>query len=179
MARAAARKLAARLRYLSNLLLEAVQLTSVTPARCPHPQVRSHSRELKPAPALSQVAKRRATPGRRRRALKTSAKSPSPRPKSAAPKRMADIKDIFGESDSEDDNAQQQAPVDVGKLFELSEDEEEAPIQRKRPAGRLQKNAAAAPPKKKDEGGAYDDEDDGVRDCVEIEFRCASSIINH
>ena len=76
---------------------------------------------------------------------------------------MADIKDIFGESDSEDDNDQQQAPVDVGKLFELSEDEEEAPIQRKRPAGRLQKNAAAAPPKKKDEGGAYDDEDDGVR----------------
>ena len=59
---------------------------------------------------------------------------------------MADIKDIFGESDSEDDNDQQQAPVDVGKLFELSEDEEEAPIQRKRPAGRLQKNAAAAPP---------------------------------
>ena len=58
---------------------------------------------------------------------------------------MADIKDIFGESDSEDDNDQQQAPVDVGKLFELSEDEEEAPIQRKRPAGRLQKNAAAAP----------------------------------
>ena len=90
---------------------------------------------------------------------------------------MADIKDIFGESDSEDDNDQQQAPVDVGKLFELSEDEEEAPIQRKRPAGRLQKNAAAAPPKKKDgEGGAYDDEDDGVRDCVEIKFRCASHI---
>jgi hypothetical protein len=92
---------------------------------------------------------------------------------------MADIKDIFGESDSEDDNDQQQAPVDVGKLFELSEDEEEAPIQRKRPAGRLQKNAAAAPPKKKDEGGAYDDEDDGVRDCVEIEFRCASHIRLH
>ena len=87
---------------------------------------------------------------------------------------MADIKDIFGESDSEDDDAQQQAPVDVGKLFELSEDEEEAPIQRKR----LQKNAAAAPQRKhqKDEGGAYDDEDDGVRDCVEIEFRCASHI---
>ena len=37
---------------------------------------------------------------------------------------MADIKDIFGESDSEDDNDQQAAPVDVGKLFELSEDEE-------------------------------------------------------
>ena len=75
---------------------------------------------------------------------------------------MADIKDIFGESDSEDDDAQQQAPVDVGKLFELSEDEDEAPIQRKR----LQKNAAAAPqrkPQKTDEGGAYDDEDDGVR----------------
>ncbi len=87
---------------------------------------------------------------------------------------MADIKDIFGESDSEDDNDQQQAPVDVGKLFELSEDEDEAPIQRKR----LQKNAAAAPQRKhqKDEGGAYDDEDDGVRDCVEIEFRCASHI---
>ena len=87
---------------------------------------------------------------------------------------MADIKDIFGESDSEDDDAQQQAPVDVGKLFELSEDEEEAPIQRKRPAGRLQKNAAAAPKQKQKEGGAYDDEDDGVRDCVEIKFRCAS-----
>ena len=88
---------------------------------------------------------------------------------------MADIKDIFGESDSEDDDAQQQAPVDVGKLFELSEDEDEAPIQRKR----LQKNAASAPqrkPQKKDEGGAYDAEDDGVRDCVEIKFRCASHI---
>ena len=87
---------------------------------------------------------------------------------------MADIKDIFGESDSEDeDNDQQQAPVDVGKLFELSEDEDEAPIQRKR----LQKNAAAAPQRKpQKEGGAYDDEDDGVRDCVETKFRCASHI---
>ena len=85
---------------------------------------------------------------------------------------MADIKDIFGESDSEDDNDQQQAPVDVGKLFELSEDEEEAPIQRKRPAGRLQKNAAAAPQRKpqKDEGGAYDDEDDGVMDDADRAF---------
>ena len=82
---------------------------------------------------------------------------------------MADIKDIFGESDSEDDNDQQQAPVDVGKLFELSEDEEEAPIQRKRPAGRLQKNAAAAP-KKKGEGGAYADEDDGVMDDADRAF---------
>ena len=79
---------------------------------------------------------------------------------------MADIKDIFGESDSEDD-AQQQAPVDVGKLFELSEDEEEAPIQRKR----LQKNAAAAPQKKKkDEGGAYDAEDDGVMEDADRAF---------
>ena len=84
---------------------------------------------------------------------------------------MADIKDIFGESDSEDDDAQQQAPVDVGKLFELSEDEEEAPIQRKRPAGRLQKNAAAAPKQKKtDEGGAYDAEDDGVMDDADRAF---------
>ena len=63
---------------------------------------------------------------------------------------MADIKDIFGESDSEDDDAQQQAPVDVGKLFELSEDEDEAPIQRKdykrtpppRPNGSPRKKAA-------------------------------------
>ena len=81
---------------------------------------------------------------------------------------MADIKDIFGESDSEDD-AQQQAPVDVGKLFELSEDEDEAPIQRKR----LQKNAAAAPqrkPQKTAEGGAYDDEDDGVMDDADRAF---------
>ena len=85
---------------------------------------------------------------------------------------MADIKDIFGESDSEDDNDQQQAPVDVGKLFELSEDEEEAPIQRKRPAGRLQKNAAAAPQRKPQnkEGGAYDDEDDGVMDDADRAF---------
>ena len=78
---------------------------------------------------------------------------------------MADIKDIFGESDSEDDDAQQQAPVDVGKLFELSEDEDEAPIQRKR----LQKNAAAAP-KQKIEGGAYDAEDDGVMDDADRAF---------
>ena len=134
----------------------------------PHPQraKRSFSSGQAPAPALSQVAKRR------RVAAPSAA---PPRNAAAAPKRMADIKDIFGESDSEDDDAQQQAPVDVGKLFELSEDEDEAPIQRKR----LQKNAAAAPqrkPQKKDEGGAYDAEDDGVRDCVEIKFRCASHI---
>jgi len=70
---------------------------------------------------------------------------------------MADIKDIFGESDSEDDDQAQQ-PVDVGKLFELSEDEEEAPIQRKR----LQKNTGAVQQKPQAEGGAYDEEDDGV-----------------
>lgn len=76
---------------------------------------------------------------------------------------MADIKDIFGESDSEeeaDDNA-----ADVGKLFELSDEDEEdeAPIARKR----LQQQKKPAPPKAKapkapagDTGNAYDSDDE-------------------
>mmetsp|Transcript_9647 Transcript_9647/g.28855 ORF Transcript_9647/g.28855 Transcript_9647/m.28855 type:complete len:380 (+) Transcript_9647:191-1330(+) len=68
---------------------------------------------------------------------------------------MADIKNIFGESDSEDEG---DAPADVGALFALSDDEEEeAPIQRRR----LQKGPAE--PKKKaaeDAAGAYDSEEE-------------------
>jgi len=68
---------------------------------------------------------------------------------------MADIKNIFGESDSEDDG---DAPADVGALFALSDDEEEAPIPRRRP----QQGPGAPKPKRaaEDATGAYDSEEE-------------------
>jgi transcription factor SPN1 len=78
---------------------------------------------------------------------------------------MADIKDIFGESDSEEEEAGEDA--DVGKLFELSDDEEDAaPIARKRltqrkPEAPKAKAGAPAPAGDAgDAGNAYDSDDE-------------------
>ena len=76
-------------------------------------------------------------------------------------RKMADIKDIFGESDSEEEEAGEDA--DVGKLFELSDDEEDAaPIVRKRLTQRkpeAPKARAATPAPAGDAGNAYDSDE--------------------
>jgi len=88
---------------------------------------------------------------------------------------MADIKDIFGESDSEEEEDQ---GGDVGKLFELSDDDDDDDLPVAPPPARSrlkQRGAPGGPPKPKakapvEGGNAYDSDDEPEEDDADRAF---------